>query len=243
MTASTTDGVRIEATDGLLDIVLTAGDGGNLVSNAAGAAIAAAVEGIDEGIRLIRLRAEGRDFCRGRVSPTPLPGAPKPPLEVLRRAVAEAPLRVYGALRGAPVPVLAVVRGAAHGYGAALVAASDLAVAAETARFAVPEMERGIPPLLVLTAFAGRVGEKAAAHLALGRSEISAKEALAIGLVGEVVPEAELDAAAEHLTRTVLASPAPALRAVKAYLAATRPVPTGAPALAANLIAGVLADR
>ncbi|WP_052402689.1 enoyl-CoA hydratase/isomerase family protein [Muricoccus aerilatus] len=201
------------------------------------------MEGIGEEVRLIRLRAEGRDFCRGRVSPTPPPGAPRPPLAPMRREVAEAPLRVYGALRGAAVPVLAVVRGSAHGYGAALVAASDLAVAADTARFAVPEMERGIPPLLVLTAFAGRVGEKAAAHLALGRREMDATEALAAGLVGEVVPEAGLEAAAERLTRAALDAPAAATRAVKAYLAATRSVPSGASALAANLIVSVLADR
>jgi len=157
--------------------------------------------------------------------------------------VAEAPLRLYAALRAAPVPVLAVLRGAAHGYGAALSAASDLAIAAETARFAVPELDRGIPPLLVLTAFTGRVTEKAAAHLALGCAEITAAEALAIGLVGEVVAEAELDAAMDRLTRKILASSPAALRAVKAYLAATRPVPAGAAALAANLMATTLADR
>jgi enoyl-CoA hydratase/carnithine racemase len=237
-----TNGIRIEQADGLLDIVL-AGGAGNLVSNAAGAAIAEAVEAVGEEVKLIRLRAEGADFCRGRVSPTPPPGAPRPSVAKLRREVAEAPLRVYGALRAAPVPVLAVVQGPAHGYGAALVAASDLAIASEGARFAVPEMERGIPPLLVLTAFLGRVGHKAAAHLALGRTEIGAAEALAIGLVGQVVPASELEAATARLTARLLASPGPALRAVKAHLAATRPVPEGAPALAANLIATVLADR
>lgn len=237
-----TDTLRIDAGNEMLDIVLTAGDAGNLVSNAMGAAIVAAIADLSDGARLIRLRAEGRDFCRGRVSPMPPPGA-RPSAGMLKREVAEPALAVYAALREAPVPVLAIIDGAAHGYGCALVAAADLAIAAETARFAVPEMDRGIPPLLVLTAMAGRVPEKVAMQMALGRAELTAAEALACGLVGSVVPQAELAAAAESLTDRLRASPVAALRAVKQYMAATRPLPPGAAALAANLIAAVLADR
>ncbi|MFT8243209.1 enoyl-CoA hydratase/isomerase family protein [Roseomonas sp. BN140053] len=236
------DALRMERRDGLFEIVLAAGDTGNLVSNAAGDSIAAALGSLDEEVKLVRLRAEGRDFCRGRVSPTPPAGAAVRPSN-LRRAVAEPPLRVYEALRLCPVPVLAVVDGAAHGYGAALVAASDLAIASDAARFCVPEMERGIPPLLVMTAFLGRVTAKATAHLALAREEISAAEALACGLVGQVVPAAELEAAANKLTDTILAYPVEAVRAIKEHLRSTRPTPPGAAVLAANLATTVLASR
>ena len=64
-----TDIVRFERRNGLLDIVMTDPQGGNLISNLQGDRIIAELAGIDESVRLVRIRSIGVDFCLGRVSP------------------------------------------------------------------------------------------------------------------------------------------------------------------------------
>jgi enoyl-CoA hydratase/carnithine racemase len=162
----------------------------------------------------------------------------------LKTVVAEPALRVYDGLRNLPVPVLSVVRGAAHGYGCALVAASDLAIAGETATFRVSEMERNIPPLLVLAAMLGRVPYKAMAHLALSCDEISALRARELGIVSEVVADDRLVEEADRLTNAIVGYDADAVRAIKEFL---RTAPAASPhavlAISANLTGTALARR
>jgi enoyl-CoA hydratase/carnithine racemase len=162
----------------------------------------------------------------------------------LKVRVAEPALRVYDALRNCPVPVLSVVRGAAAGYGCGLVAASDLALAGQGATFSIPELERNIPPTLVMTAMGGRVPYHAIAQMVLSREPIPAAQALAWGLVGKVAADADLDAEAEALTRSILGSSAEAVRAVKEYLRFAPGLPgPAASSLAANLAGAALSAR
>jgi enoyl-CoA hydratase len=229
--------------EGVLDILLTDPDGGNLISNAAGERIVAALASLDPSVRLIRLMSTGETFCLGRVSPMPKPGAVVTG-HGLKTRVAEPALAVYGALRGANVPVLAVVRGAAHGFGAGLVAAADIAIATPEARFAIPEMARDIPPTLVMTAMLDRVSAKAVADLVIGQHEVDAAAALGYGLVSRVVPADALDAAVEDLTARARGASAESIAAVKEYWRAAAGLPyASASSLAANLAGAALSAR
>jgi enoyl-CoA hydratase/carnithine racemase len=237
------DVVALHQDGALLEVRLTDSAGGNLVSNASGDRIAAALANPDPEVKLVRIAADGRDFCLGRVSPMPKPGAVVTGHD-LKVRVAEPALRVYDALRNCPVPVLSVVRGAAAGYGCGLVAASDLAIAGAGATFYVPELERDIPPTLAMTAMGGRVPYHAVAQMVFSREAISAPQALVWGLVGKVVADADLDAEAETLTRTILGCSVEAVRAVKEYLRFAPGLPgPAASSLAANLAGAALSAR
>jgi enoyl-CoA hydratase/carnithine racemase len=235
--------VELHQDGALIEVRLTDSAGGNLVSNAAGDRIVAALATLDPEVKLVRISADGRDFCLGRISPMPKPGAVVTGHD-LKVRVAEPALRVYDSLRNCPVPVLSVVRGSAAGYGCGLVAASDLALAGQGATFSIPELERNIPPTLVMTAMGGRVPYHAIAQMVLSREPVSAAQALAWGLVGKVVADADLDAEAEALTQSILGYSGEAVRAVKEYLRFAPGLPgPAASSLAANLAGAALSAR
>lgn len=238
------DVIQIHRRDALLDVVLADAAGGNLVSNAEGDRLASALGELGAEVRLVRISSDGVDFCRGRVSPTPKPGTAGISGLDLKTRVAEPALRVYEALRACPVPVLTVVRGAADGYGCGLVAASDLTLCSEGATFSIPELERSIPPTLVMTALMGRAPHKAIAQMVFSREPVSAAQALAWGLVSRVLPDDALQVEVEALTATILSYRPEAIRAVKEYLRHGPGLPGAAQAsLAANLAGTALSPR
>jgi enoyl-CoA hydratase/carnithine racemase len=228
--------VHIQCEGEVLEIVLDRGDKGNALTAAMGEAIVDALAGIDAGVKLVRLGATGPDFCAGRDSPIPALG-PKPSAETVRQLVALPPLALYDAVKAAPVPVIAVVRGRAIGAGCALACVADLVVCADDAVFQIPEMERDIPPALVMAALADRVPVKTLAQMVYSRAPMAAFTAREAGLVSNVVPAAELDAAADRLVRTMLGNTAVTLRAVKQFLS----LAPGMPAAGASVLAGHLA--
>ena len=89
-------------------------------------------------------------------------------------------LWVYRAARECPVPLIAVVQGRAFGFGSGLVGACDVALADAGARFALPEMDKGIPPTLVMCALAD-VNRKALVEMVYSCEAVDASTALAIG--------------------------------------------------------------
>src|ERR1700682_5597515 len=91
-----------------------------------------------------------------------------------------------------PQPVIARVHGVATAAGCQLVATCDLAVAAESARFATPGVGIGLFCSTPGVALSRAVGRKAAMEMLLTGEMISAERAREIGLVNRVVPEAAL---------------------------------------------------
>lgn len=89
---------------------------------------------------------------------------------------------------------VAKVNGLCHAGAIDLVLHSDVAIAGESARFRVPELLRGIPDGFMSSRLVDAVGLARARYLFFTASEIDARTALMMGLVGEVVPDAELDA-------------------------------------------------
>ena len=100
-------------------------------------------------------------------------------------------------------PVVASVHALATAAGCQLVASCDLAVAAESARFAAPGGKGGLFCHTPMVAIARNIGRKRALELALSGDEIDARTAAEWGLVNRVVPDAELDDAVRDLVRRV----------------------------------------
>jgi enoyl-CoA hydratase/carnithine racemase len=108
------------------------------------------------------------------------------------------------AVHATPQPVIAKVHGAATAAGCQLVAACDLAVASEDAWFATPGVKIGLfcsTPMVPLTRVIGR---RRALQMLLTGQSIDARTALEWGLVNDVVPAAELDAAVDALVAQIL---------------------------------------
>jgi enoyl-CoA hydratase len=106
----------------------------------------------------------------------------------------------FGCFTEAPKPVIAAVNGDALGGGLALALAADIRIVAETARFGLPEADTGTLPLAGATQRLLRLaGRGKALEMVLTGEPIDAAEALRIGLVGEVMPRAKLDASAQAL--------------------------------------------
>ena len=102
-----------------------------------------------------------------------------------------------------PKPVIARVHGVATAAGCQLVASCDLAVAADTARFATPGVNIGLFCSTPMVALSRNVGRKAAMEMLLTGELIDAGRALALGLVNRVAPEAGLDAAVSELAQQI----------------------------------------
>ena len=90
-------------------------------------------------------------------------------------------------------PVIAVVEGPALGGGCELVAACDIVIAGERARFGQPEIKLGVFPPVAAILLPRIIGEKRARELIMLGDMIDAAEALRLGLVNYVLPEAELE--------------------------------------------------
>jgi methylglutaconyl-CoA hydratase len=168
----------------------------------------------DDGVRVIVLAGAGKHFSAGadlqwmqRASQA----SEAWNLEDARRFAA-----MLACIESCPKPTLARVQGAALGGGVGLVAACDVAVAADNASFAVSEAKFGILPAVIGPYVTNAVGRRQARRLALTTARIAAAEALAIGLVQQVVPAAELDGAVDAVVSDLLLGGPAAQREIKA---------------------------
>src|SRR5216110_2796358 len=106
---------------------------------------------------------------------------------------------IFRALEQLAKPVIAVVDGAALGGGCELLAACDIVIASERARFGQPEIKLGVFPPIACVLLPRIIGEKRARELILTGELIDAGEARRLGLVSYVVPSAELEQKTESL--------------------------------------------
>jgi enoyl-CoA hydratase/carnithine racemase len=129
--------------------------------------------------------------------------------------------RVHGccaAVRDCPVPVIARIGGWTLGAGLELAASCDLRVAADTARFGMPEVKLGIPSVVEAAVLPGLVGWGRTREMLLLGETFDAGQALAMGLVDAVVPPAGLDQAVETRLAALLANGPNAVRLQKALI-------------------------
>jgi len=118
-----------------------------------------------------------------------------------------------------PKPTIARVHGAALGGGVGLVCACDIAIAADHASFAISEARFGILPAVIGPHIVNAIGKRQARRLALTAARFGASEALALGLVQQVVALAQLDAAVDTTVKELLAGGPQAQREIKQLMA------------------------
>jgi len=238
--------ISVRAEGAVYRIELNRPDCGNLVTPGMVQALSEAVRKIPAESKLLVLTGKGADFCKGRdpqAAPEAGSGGKLPSALELRERMSNPIVGFYALLKELPVPTLAVVQGAAHGFGSALAGSCDIALAGESSRFRLPEMTKGLPPTLALAAL-DKVTAKGVSYLVYSTAEVDARAALAMGLVSAVHPDAELNAQAGKLIETISSQPLDAVKAVKEYLKfAPLMEPRGRADFAASVIAGVLSSR
>lgn len=220
-----------------------------MISALAGAIRAAG----QQDISAILILSQGSDFSLGRdtrpAAPPAATGAPAttgaaPATALSMRSGMTSPiLDVYDAIAGAAVPVIARVQGRALGFGCALATACDITIAADVARFQLPELEKNLPPTLAVSAMMARVPRKALTWMVYSMQQIDAQAALSLGIVSQVVPLAQLDDACEQIAAGLAQRSRPALVAVKDYFRSAPGMDARAASdYAANLLATVFSS-
>ncbi len=156
--------------------------------------------------------------------------------------------RGYGALllkiQACSKPTLARLNGHALAGGMGLVLASDFAIASSEAQLGLPEIDRGLFPMMLLALLQRHVGRKHAMQLLLTGERISADQGVQLGVLNQAVPAAGLDAAVELLTGKLASKSQAILKLGKrAFLAAEDlPLAQAIEMLAAQLSINVLAE-
>ncbi|MXP65319.1 enoyl-CoA hydratase/isomerase family protein [Roseomonas sp. M0104] len=203
----------------------------NAMSTALVEALDALLAGLreDRSARVLVLSGAGGHFCAGLdLNEVGAPAAPEEKLaqqlERNRRTGAR-----FAAIAALPQVVIAQVEGSAFAGGLGLVCAADIALASAEARFAAPEVRRGLVAAQILPWLSHRMGRSEAARLVLQGAPVSAAEAAARGLVHEVLPDAAALAARVEAVIADLRQGAPgALAETKALMTALGgPVPEG----------------
>jgi enoyl-CoA hydratase/carnithine racemase len=149
-------------------------------------------------VRVVILRAEGSVFSSGHDLAEMVEGN-----AVLYRATFGACTDMMEAIRALPQPVLAQVQGMATAAGCQLVAACDLAVAAQEARFATPGVRIGLFCHTPQVPLSRAIGRKKAMEMLLTGRAISAEEAERSGLVNKVVSQDRLAEETLNLARQI----------------------------------------
>lgn len=158
--------------------------------------------GAQDGVRAVVLASTGRSFSAGA------------DLEWMRRmagyseaenrADAKALARMLYTLDRLPRPTIALVQGSAYGGGVGLVACCDIAIASERASFCLTEVKIGLTPATISPYVVAAIGPRQARRYFTTAEVISSARAREIGLVHEVVPEAELDAVRDRVLAALL---------------------------------------
>ncbi len=204
--------------DGVLTGILNRPEKKNAIDSAMIDGLATLLERaeLEAAVRVVVLRGAGKDFCAGMDLAELLRSADRTMEE--NRADALRFGGLFLRMRSLPKPVIGVVQGRALAGGCGLATACDLVLAPESARFGYPEVQRGFVPALVMNMLRRAVGEKVAFDLAATGRLMTAREAERAGLVSRVWPDAEFEAAADQLVRTVAGLSPTALALTKQQL-------------------------
>lgn len=162
----------------------------------------AGLDQLGRDVRVLVLKGNGKHFQAGadlkwirRVA-----GEPRAENEAASRATALAVRR----LNELPVPTVALVQGGCFGGGTGVISACDFVIAADNAMFSIAETRWGLTAAIILPQLADAIGARQVRRYALTGERFGAEEARRIGLVHEVVPLAELEAAGARAVEQLL---------------------------------------
>lgn len=123
---------------------------------------------------------------------------------------------------GTGIAVVAVLQGTVMGGGFGLACVADVAIAAESAVFRLPETSLGVVPAQIAPYLVERLGYSQARRLAVTGGRIDARTALSLGLVHELHADAALDSALQRVLHEILHNAPGAVAATKALIARAR---------------------
>lgn len=213
--------VQVALADGILTVTLNRPAARNAVNRAVAVGVADAMKRLDEdgAIHAAIITGAGGTFCSG--------------MDLKAFVSGELPIvpgRGFAGIAEAPPqkPLIAAVEGFALAGGFEIAITCDLIVAAEDAKFGIPEVKRG------LAAGAGglvrlprQIPRRVAMELAITGEFITAQRAYELGLVNRVVPSGQALAAATALARTIAANGPLAVRASKQVIEQSQDWPHG----------------
>ena len=219
------DGLRLDITGPTLTATIDAGEG-NLFSREMMDALIEGVQdaGRSESVRFVRLRAVGEAFCMGRAKG----GSTPDELRGMARRIGT----VNETFRTSPLTVVAEVNGSAAGFGVGMIGASDIAVAADAATFAFPEIKAGFAPAVVISWARFQLPQRLLYDMVSTGDAIDAATALQAGLLTEVVAGDQLAARVDERIARLEAVDPFALREMKRFLIFTRAMDPGTAAQA-----------
>ena len=175
----------------------------------------------DPAVRVVVLAGEGASFCAGGDL-----GWMRQQIAAdaeTRREGARALAGMLAALNGLPKPLIARVHGNAFGGGVGMMAVSDIAIAADTARFGLTEVRLGLIPATIGPYVLARMGEDKARRVFFSGRLFDAAEAVTLNLAARVVTPDALDAAVEAEIAPFLQAAPGAVAAAKAQCRALGP--------------------
>ena len=195
--------VLSETRDGVRTLTMNRGERYNALSREMLAALESALTGVatDPDVRAVVLAGTGRGFCAGHDLKELRAHAD----DAWQRELFVACSRVMVQLTELPQPVIARVHGIATAAGCQLVSMCDLAVAADTARFALPGVNVGVFCSTPAVGVGRNIARKRVMEMLVTGEPIDAQTALAWGLVNRVVPAAALDAEVKAFTDRIVA--------------------------------------
>jgi methylglutaconyl-CoA hydratase len=204
--------------DGVTTLTLNRPEKRNALSAALVAALKDALGDAeaDDAVRVVALRGAGKDFCAGgdlaeleRISAM----GPEENLEDARSLG-----DLFSGLRTFPKPVVAVIHGRALAGGCGLATACDLVLAHDAAELGYPEVHLGFVPAMVMAILRRKVTEGRAFELVARGHRISAEEALGLGIVNRVFPDATFASDVDGYLRDLATRPPTALTLTKGLL-------------------------
>lgn len=169
--------------------------------------------GADADLRAIVLAANGPAFCAGADLNWMKQMAAYTHEE--NRADAAQLAEMLRTIYFCPKPVVAKVQGDCYAGGMGLVAACDIAVAAEPVSFCLSEVRLGLIPATISPYVIKAMGQNAARRYCLTAERFSAQEAQRIGFVQVVVPPEQLDASADEIVKALISNSPHAVREAK----------------------------
>ncbi len=179
----------------------------------------------DRAVRVLILTGSGESFCSGgdldwlTALAKPEPGShgdESKNFALLLQALSEL-----------SKPSIARIQGSAYGGGVGLIACCDLAIASDSARFALTELRLGLLPAMIAPYILQAIGTRETRRLAISAEAIDAGEALRIGLVHQVVKPIELDRVLDIQIERVLKAAPTAIAEFKHLIANYSPLPHG----------------
>ncbi len=144
---------------------------------------------------------------------------------------------LFQTINTCPKPIIASVHGAAYGGGSGLVACCDMVIASQDTHFCFSEVKFGLAPATIAPYVINKIGHSAARHYFLSAEVFYADIAKEIGLINQIVPNEQLEAAVQALAEEVAKHDAYAMQKTKELLNHLHPTNNGLMEKTAKLIA------